>query len=117
MPMKTQTLFALPILPGKTEQARAFLHALEGERKEQFAACERRLGVTKEVWAIQPGPRGDLLLCYFAAADVERVGAAFAASEEDFDVWFNAQLAEITGLNWNDPVQGARSLILAEFQA
>ncbi len=112
-----QTLFAVPILPGKTEQARAFLGALEGERKEQFAACERRLGVTKEVWAIQPGPQGDLLLCYFAAADVEEVAAAFTASEEAFDVWFNTQLAEMTGPNWNSPMQNARSQILADFQA
>ena len=32
-----QTLFALPILPGQTDAARAFLGELEGERKGQYA--------------------------------------------------------------------------------
>jgi hypothetical protein len=95
-----QRLFAVPILPGKIEQARAFLCALGGERKAEFAACERRLGVTKEVWAIQPGPQGGMYLCYFAAADVGQVAAAFTASDEEFDLWFNGQLAETAGPSW-----------------
>jgi hypothetical protein len=111
--VKKQTLFALPILPGKTEQARAFLRALEDGRKDQFAACEKRLGVTKEVWAIQSGPQGDMLICYFAAADVEQVAAAFTASEEEFDVWFNAQLAETTGPAWG---ASRPSEIVADFE-
>ncbi len=53
-----QTLFALPIISGKTDVARAFLRALEGERKGQYAASEERLGLTKEVGAVQAGPRG-----------------------------------------------------------
>lgn len=107
-----QRLFAVPILPGKSEQARAFLRALAGERKAEFAACEQRLGVTREVWAIQPGPQGEMYLCYFAAADVEQVGAALAASQEAFDAWFKAQMAETAGPNW-----GGRnpSEILADF--
>jgi hypothetical protein len=109
-----QRLFAVSILPGKTEQARAFLRALEEERGEEFAACERRLGVTKEVWAIQSGPQGEMYICYFAAADVGRVGAEFTASQEEFDVWFNAQLTETAGPSW-----GSRhpSEIVADFEA
>jgi hypothetical protein len=107
-----QTLFTLPILSGKTEQARTFLRALAGERKDEFAACEQRLGVTKEVWAIQQSPHGDMLICYFAAPDTGQVGAAFTTSREEFDLWFNAQLAEITGSAWG----GTRlSEIIADF--
>ncbi len=95
-----QRLFAAAILPGKTEQARTFLRALEGERKKEFAACERRLGVTTEVWAIQQGPQGDMYLCYFAAADVAHVAEEFTASPQEFDVWFNAQMTEKAGPNW-----------------
>jgi hypothetical protein len=95
-----QTLFSLPILSGKTEQARTFLRALADEREEEFAACEQRLGVTKEVWAIQQSPQGDRLLCYFVAPDTSQVGAAFTTSREPFDLWFNAQLEKITGPAW-----------------
>ena len=110
----SQRLFAVPILPGKTAQARAFLRALGDERKEEFAACEARLGVTKEVWAIQSGPQGDLLICYFAAADVGQVATVFTASQEEFDVWFNAQLTETAGPNWGSQHP---SEILADYQA
>jgi hypothetical protein len=109
-----QTLFALPILPGKSEAARAFLAELEGERKGQYATSEGRLGLTKEVWAIQPGPQGEMYLCYFVAADVGQVGAALAASQETFDVWFNTQMAETAG-----PNRGSRnpSEIVADYRA
>jgi hypothetical protein len=109
-----QRLFAIPILPGKTEQARDFLRALEGQRKAEFAACEARLGVTKEVWAIQPGPEGDMYLCYFAAVDVGQVAAAFTASDDAFDVWFNGQLVETAGPGWGDQ---HRSEIVADYGA
>jgi hypothetical protein len=109
-----QRLFAVPILPGKAEQARAFLRTLEGERKAEFAACEARLGVTKEVWAIQSMPQGDMYLCYFAAADVGQVAAAFTASDDEFDLWFNGQLAETAGPNWGSQYP---SEIVANFDA
>jgi len=47
-----QALFTLPILPGKTEAARAFLQEMDGPRKQELAACSQGAGVSKEVWAI-----------------------------------------------------------------
>ena len=110
----SQRLFALPILPGKTEQARAFMRALAGERKEEFAACERWLGATKEIWTIQSGPQGDLLICYWAVADGDQGGNTFVTSKEAFDVWFNAQLGEITGPGWSGRTANE---ILADYEA
>ena len=49
-----RTLFALPLLSGKTEAARTILRAWEGEREAANAAPEARLGRTKMVWAPQP---------------------------------------------------------------
>ena len=51
-------LFALPIQSGKSDAARAFLGELEGQRKADYAASEERLGITKEVWALQQSPHG-----------------------------------------------------------
>ncbi len=51
-----KTLFAMPILPGKTEAARAFLRELDGPRKYQLAASDQGLGIVHETWAIQPSP-------------------------------------------------------------
>jgi hypothetical protein len=42
-----QALFALPILPGKTEAARAFLHEQNGPRKQELVACGQSVASPK----------------------------------------------------------------------
>ncbi len=37
-----------PLLPGKTEEARAFQRELDTERKGAYDQSERRIGITKE---------------------------------------------------------------------
>ena len=112
-----QTLFALPILTGKADDARAFLTELEGERKGQYAASERRLGLTKEVWAIQGTPAGDLYLVYIAGADIPAAFQRFAASQDEFDRWFKRRVMETTGADLNTPPPGPMSEILSDYQA
>jgi hypothetical protein len=112
-----QTLFALPILSGKTDAARAFLRDLEGVRKGDYAASERRLGLTKEVWAIQQTPQGDLFVVYFAGENIGQAFRRFAASREDFDRWFKDQVRETTGADLNTPPPGPMSEILSDYQA
>jgi hypothetical protein len=112
-----QTLFALPILAGKTEAARAFLRELEGERKEQYAASERRLGLTKEDWAIQPGPQGDLFVVYFAGDSIHAAFRQFAASQDECDRWFKQQVLATIGADLNTPPPGPMSEILSDYQA
>jgi hypothetical protein len=55
-----------------------------------------------------------MYLCYFAAADVGQVAAAFTASDEEFDLWFNGQLAETAGPSWGSQHP---SEIVANFDA
>ena len=65
-----QTLFTLPILPGKTAAARAFLQEVGGPRIQEFAACGESVGITKEMWAIQQTPQGDMYVAYMAGDDI-----------------------------------------------
>ncbi len=112
-----QALFALPILPGKTGAARAFLTELEGERKGQYAASEGRLGLMKEVWAIQAGPQGDLFVVYIGGESIGGAFQTFAASRDAVDVWFKEGVKETTGVDLNTPPPGPISEILSDFQA
>jgi hypothetical protein len=76
-------LFALPIQSGKTDTARAFLQQqLEGERRSQYAASEKRLGITKEVWAIQESPMGALFVVFFHAPDIGGALRQFVGSQD-----------------------------------
>lgn len=112
-----RTLFALPLLAGKTEASRAFLRALEGEHQTAYAASEQRLGLTKEVWALQALPAGDCFVVYFEGADVGEALRRFAASQDVFDQWFKAQVRETTGADLNTPPAGPMSEILSVYEA
>jgi hypothetical protein len=112
-----QTLFALPILPGKTEAARAFLQEMDGPRKQELAACGQSVGVTKEVWAIQQTPQGDMYVAYITGEDIAHAFRQLAASESEFDRWFKQQMQATTGADLNTPPPGPISEILTEVEA
>jgi hypothetical protein len=109
-----QTLFTLPILPGKTEAARAFLQELEGPRKQELSACGQSVGINKEIWAIQQTPQGDMLVAYMAGENIAQAFAQVAASQTAFDRWFKQQVQETTGADLNTPPAGPISEILTD---
>lgn len=112
-----QTLFALPILPGKTEAARAFLQEMGGPRKHELAACGESAGIARELWAIQQTPRGDLVVVYIAGEDLAHAFKEFAASQSEFDRWCKQRVQETTGADLNTPPAGPISEILADTAA
>lgn len=109
-----QTLFTLPILPGKTAAARAFLEELGGPRKQDLAACSDSVGLVKEMWAIQQTPEGDFFVAYMVGKDLAYAFREFAVSQSEFDVWFKQQVQETTGADLNTPPPGPISEILAD---
>ena len=110
-------LFALPIQSDKSEAARAFLGELEGQRKAAYATSEQRLGITKEVWAIQQSPMGDLFVVFFQSPDIAGSVGQFVASRDEFDLWFKEQVKDATGVDLNIPPPGALSDILSVYEA
>ena len=93
----------LPILPGKSNDARAFLRELETTRKADYDRSERRLGISKEVWYLASSPTGDQLVVYIEGANFNNAMQQFVASKNDFDLWFKRRLLEVTGLDLNNP--------------
>jgi hypothetical protein len=94
-----QICLVLPILPGKTEDARAFQRELDTDRKADYDRSERRIGITKEVWYIASVPGGDLLVAYMESQDFNQALQQFVASQDEFDRWFKRRLAEVTGVD------------------
>ena len=92
----------LPILAGKTADARAFLRDLDGPRKAEFDQSERRIGITKELWYLASLPTGDQLVGYMEAANFGDAVAQFSASQDPFDRWFKQRMAEVTGVDLNN---------------
>ena len=94
---------AFPILSGKTEDARAFQRELDTTRKAAYDTSERRIGITREYWFIASLPTGDQLIVYMESEDFGRALGLFAASRDEFDRWFKQQLADVTGVDLNNP--------------
>jgi len=108
---------AIPILPGKTTAARAFLAELEGSRRDAYHRADRAIGVERELWFLQPTPTGDLLLLYMEGPDLEKSFVEFIGSQDPLFVWFKRQLLEITGQDWSKPPQAPGSELLSRFEA
>ncbi len=100
----------VPILPGKKDAALAFASSLENERRAELDQAQTT--VTKESWFLQETPMGDFLIVYYQAPDLEKVHAALAVSQEPFDVWFRAQVLDITGIDISTPMPGLPRQIL-----
>jgi len=88
-----------PILPGKTEAARAFQRELGTTWKADYAHSERRIGITKEHWFLAAVPGGDQLVVYIESPDFARAIGQFGASTDEFDLWFKRSLAAVSGID------------------
>lgn len=110
----SQTLFAFPILSGRTEAARAFLQELEGPRKQELIACDQRVGIAKETWGIQQSPQGDLMIAYVTGENLARSFEEFAASQDPFDRWFKDRMQDLTGADLYAPPTGPVNEVLSD---
>ncbi|MCO5176549.1 MAG: DUF6176 family protein [Thermomicrobiales bacterium] len=98
-----QICFAVPILPGKVDVARAFMTELETERKADYDRSERRIGITKEVWFLANLPSGEHFVAYMESENFAQALQMFSQSQDAFDRWFKERLAEATGLDLANP--------------
>jgi hypothetical protein len=99
-----EVMFALPILPGKTQAARDMYKVMEGKRKELDAVSVRH-GVKKETWFIQSSPQGDFMLGYLEVDDLQKAFMSFATDQDPVVVWSREKLKEVTGVDFAQPQQ------------
>jgi len=92
----------MPILPGKSDDARDFMRELDGPRKGEFDRSERRIGIGKELWYLATLPGGDQLVGYMEAVDFNQAVGQFSASQDSFDLWFKKRMADVTGVDLNN---------------
>jgi len=112
-----QICLVVPVLPGKTADARDFMHKLEGDRNVGYQHSERRIGITKEVWYLAPTPAGDQLVAYMESPDFAKALSTFSQSCDEFDLWFKQRLADATGLDLNTPPAAPLPELLSSYTA
>jgi hypothetical protein len=93
----------MPVSAGKSDEARTFFKQLDHERRAEFDASERRIGITKELWYLAKLPAGDHVIGYMESNDFNHAFQSFVASRDPFDLWFKQQMLAVTGLDLNNP--------------
>jgi hypothetical protein len=97
---------ALPIPLEKLDFWLTAMREIAGPRSKEFDASRRRAGVTStKVW-LQQGPGGAMELLVIEADDPARMFAEFGSSQDPFDVWFRAVIADVYGLDLTQPPPG-----------
>ena len=112
-----QICLVVPIIPGRTADARDFMRELEAGRNADYQRSEQRIGITKEAWYLARTPAGDQLVGYMESPDFPAALSMFAQSQDEFDRWFKHRLADATGLDLNTPPQASLPELLSSYQA
>ncbi len=99
------TVFAAPILPGKTDAWKAAAAEIAGPRKQEYLQARRDLVITKEVAALQQSPQGDFVCVYIEASSVSGILEKMVAATDPFHVWFaQAVLKDCHGIEASGPI-------------
>lgn len=112
-----QICLVMPVLPGRSDDARGFFRELEQSRKDEFDRSEQRIGITKEVWHLAAIPGGDALVVQIETQDFANALKLFSESQDEFDLWFKRHLADATGVDLNHPPEMALPELLSSYAA
>jgi Family of unknown function (DUF6176) len=112
-----QICLVIPVQPGQTDEARAFMRELEASRKDEYARSEDRIGITKEVWFLAGVPGGDAMVAYMETNDFANALRLFSQSQDGFDMWFKRRLADATGVDLNNPPEMTLPELLSSYSA
>lgn len=88
---------AIPILPGKTEEWRAFVSELKGPKRKEFKNSLKRAGIKHEFVSFQHTPMGDFAVVADDGKDADKAFERLAMSKDPFNVWFMQKVAELHG--------------------
>lgn len=110
--MKKLFSMAAPILPGKTEQWRAFANSLRTEQSQAFKQSREKLGVRERSF-LQKTPTGDLVIVTLEGENPSDAFAQFGQGNDQFTKWFVSQVKEIHGIDLTAPaVKSITELVL-----
>jgi steroid delta-isomerase-like uncharacterized protein len=96
---------AFPVTPGKEEQWRRFVDALNTTRRADFVTSRRNLGV-QERTSLQHTPQGDMVIVTLEGDDPAGAFARFAQTQDEFTNWFLEQVNETHGMDLRQPPPG-----------
>ncbi len=106
--------FAIPILPGKTDEWKAAIKEIAESRRAEWAEREKRLGInTEKIW-LQRTPMGDMVVLSWDVDDFETAFRMLMTSDHPFDKEFRQRVVQdLHGMNPADPPPPANELVFS----
>jgi hypothetical protein len=89
---------AFPILPGKTNEWRAWMEEINGARRDEFQASRKAAGVRERTF-LQQTPMGDLVIVTLEGDDPGRAFGRMMGGNDPFTKWFNERAQQIHGVD------------------
>jgi hypothetical protein len=102
---------ALPLLEGKTAEAKEWFEELKGPRCDELRDYLVRGDMARETWYLQTASEartagGDILITTALVEDPDGWYRGFSRSGHPFDKWLKAGIAVLTGIDLNAPETG-----------
>jgi hypothetical protein len=96
----TMLAFAVPLAAEKRGPWESWLNELKGPRKAAFDDMNARLGLTRHEAYLQPAPDGNFLVIVVQdGPGGESFGEKLLLSDNEFDRWFAAAVADLHGID------------------
>jgi hypothetical protein len=105
--------FATPIVPGKTEEWRAFVAELTGPRRQEFAESRRRAGVHERTF-LQSTPAGDVVISTLEGDDPAGAFQRMMQEGDEFTRWFLQAVQRVHGVDLTQPLPGPLPELVAD---
>jgi hypothetical protein len=104
---------AFPILPGKTDEWRAWVAEMNGAHREEFVASRRRAGVHERTF-LQSTPMGDLVIVTLEGDDLEHAFGKMMSADDAFTKSFLERAKTIHGLDPSVVTSGPPSELMVD---
>ena len=105
--------FAVPIVPGKLDTWKGWVADLTGPRKAEFDDMNARYDLTAHRAYLQPTPDGQhMVVVVMDGPGADGFMPKLAASDNEFDGWFRAGIADVHGIDFSGPLPPAPERVL-----
>jgi hypothetical protein len=103
--------FCAPLPKGKLEPLKALFAEADGPRRSEMQQSRRQKGITRDCAYLNRTPVGDVVAIYLEGDDPAGGNKQFTASSTPFDKWFKDGVAEVFGIDFNQPAPPVTTLL------